>query len=104
MTLVALVFAYSLLTTLQKIQTSSKAIEVLDQEIAKISSDVSGLRKNVAQSQTSLTQEKIIRDQLLLQKPGETILQISALPEEEKIVVSQNSVSPSQAWWNLFWE
>lgn len=78
-TLVALVAVISLQRTVQKTRLSSENTRVLEQEVAKIASEISSLEKQALQAEHSITQEKIIRDELLLQKPGETIVQLPAV-------------------------
>jgi hypothetical protein len=60
------------------------------------------IEEKLRQATSSAHQEKIVRDQLLLQKPGEYIVQIP--PEKEKILPQQETrrPSPREAWTALF--
>ncbi|HYD35004.1 MAG TPA: septum formation initiator family protein [Vitreimonas sp.] len=85
----------SLYKTLEKTRSSSEAIGVLEQENVKMASEVSELEARLNQAETSLTQEKIIRNELLMQKPGEYVIQ---LPE---VAVTENQAQPTpspSAW------
>jgi hypothetical protein len=57
------------------------------------------VKKEANRAQTSLNQESIIRDELLMQKPGEYIVQMPDLPEPiitQK--VTQKQLSPWEEW------
>lgn len=53
---------------------------IVEKEVIKIQEEVETLRKNVETQQQSFYQEKIIRDELQMQKDGEKIIQLPTLP------------------------
>ncbi len=97
----AMSFAYllSLRTTLQKADQPSETVGVLEQEIDYLASEVSRLEQQAEASQTEFSREKIIRDELLMQKPGEYIIQ---LPDTIPVVVTQPSPPPTPTPWEAW--
>lgn len=95
-TLLSLIFALSLYSSRAKMRSSTEQISVLEQEIGQMASDVSDLEQQVQTATSSLSQEKIIRDELLMQRQGEIIVQ---LPPVEEIVVPEPSPSPTLTPW-----
>ena len=95
---VSILVGLSFYRTIQRTRTSTEAIRVLEQENAKMASEVSELKQEVTIAQSPLAQEKIIRNELLMQKPGEYIIQIPELEISETEVSQEQSRTPWQAW------
>lgn len=71
---------YSLNHTTREIQDSAATIHGLDQEINQTKSEIDKLHQELSRAGTPLAQEVIIRDELLMQKPGEIVVQLPELP------------------------
>jgi cell division protein FtsB len=95
-TVVSLFILYSLRSTANKTQISSEDIRVLDQEVTQLTSEVSSLEKQVELNQNPFYAEKNIRNELLLQKPGEYVIQI---PEVSPKVLPTPLPTPSPTAW-----
>ena len=95
-TLLVVIFALSLHTSRQKMKTSTERIAVLEQEVDQMASEVYQLDYQVQTATSSAAQEKIIRDELLMQKPDEIIVQ---LPPIDEVKVPMPSPSPSPEPW-----
>lgn len=70
----------SLRASQQQAKVSEQSLEKLEREIKALESDLEHSRQATANNQSDLAREKVIRNELLGQKPGELILQI---PERE---------------------
>jgi cell division protein FtsB len=101
-TLVVIAIGLSLTTTWRKTRISTENVGVLEQEITKITSEVSELKTKTDQANDPLTQEKIIRDELLMQKPGEYVIQIPDLKSWEATPPAEVNTTPWQAWRKKF--
>ncbi len=97
LTLIGVLFSASLFSSLKKTRTSTEQVAVLEQEIEQMTSNVSDLEEQVAQAQTPEAQEKIIRDELLMQKEGEILVQ---LPEISENKYKRLEVKPSPKPWD----
>lgn len=100
-TVIAILFVVSLRKTAQKSEVSSKNVEVLEEKINQLSGEIEAEQQALEYASSKLAREKMLRNELLLQKPGEYILQI---PNEESLNVNQN-VNEEQTnlktWWEL---
>ncbi len=98
LTVAAGAFYLSLVRTNQNLRTSTEALSVLDQEVAQIASEVEKLESQVAEATSAATKERILRDELLMQKPGEYVLKLPAIEtskQDEEAVANQ---TPWQQW------
>lgn len=66
-----------------------------------MASDVSDLERQAQEATSSLAQERIIRNELLMQKPDEIIVQ---LPAVEEIRLSNTEPSPTPTPWQAWRE
>lgn len=99
-TVLAIVFFLSLQTNKNEISRSSDTIHLLEQEVDKISSETSVSEEKLEDAKSPLTKEKIARDELLMQKPGETILQLPPIEETDIPEVDQPK-TPWEQWKEL---
>jgi len=76
-TIVAIAFFFSLDKSSRKTQSSNENIKILEYEVNQVSSEIVSLEEKIEDTQSDQFKEKIIRNELLLQKPGEYILQIA---------------------------
>ena len=99
-TVASLVFIFSLDGKSQT-KNSQETIAHLKTENEKISQEIEGLKENLGTAQTTFAKEKIIRDELLMQKPGEYVVQIVGVEEvkTEKTMVEKKR-TPIEEWRN----
>jgi cell division protein FtsB len=71
-----IIFFISLNKSAEKTQNSSENIRVLEYEVNQISNDVIELEKNIEKTESEQFKEKVVRNELLLKKEGEYVLQI----------------------------
>lgn len=88
----------SLLRTEQNMRTSSETVGVLDQEVSQIASEVSELESRLATAQSPAAQEERIRNELLLKKPGEYVIQLPPASMNSTIETQKRSLSPWEQW------
>lgn len=81
-----------------KDQVSRRAAIVASQEesLEKIQTEVAELEARLEQSSDPFYQEKVLRDELLLQKDGEIVIQI---PREQLPEIVRPSATPTQTPW-----
>ena len=95
----SLIFSISLHKSAQKSRSSAQNLQNLEEEIAKVEQEISLLEKEVEAAEQPFAQEKIIRDELLMKKPGEYVVQIP-----EKMILDQTpetqteTTTPWQEW------
>ena len=92
LTLAAIAFFFSLDKTGKKTQNSSENISVLEYEINQISKEVIGLEERIVQTESEQFKEKVVRNELLLQKSGEYILQIPDIQQDQTNMGCENEV------------
>lgn len=100
-TLLAGLFSLSLHFSVRKTQISSEQVQLLDQEMNQMASEVSALEDEVKQAGTPEMQEKIIRNELLMQKNGEYVVQLPSTGSGNANLPPQASLSPWQQWWQM---
>lgn len=112
-TLVTAVITYTLYKNTQEIKNSTRSIQLLENQIQEKEANMVDLENQLDQASSDFTQEKIIRNELLLQKDGEYIVQISKKQEDidpsnsagrQKTEEKVKENSPWQEWWELIWE
>lgn len=91
----------SLLRTEGKMRMSTESVTVLDQEVTQIASEVSALELQLNQAKSAAAQEQRIRDELLLQKPGEYVIQLPLLQEQQPAPASTRKASAWEEWQQL---
>lgn len=99
---ISLILFISLYINGREIRQSGQLITTLESDVKKTSEDVEKTQQKLQEAQTPYTKEKIIRDQLLMQKPGEFIVQIPdvVLQNEEKPTIKKNP-TPLEQWRQL---
>ncbi len=84
LTIGAIMFFFSLDKSGKKTQNSSENIRVLEYEVNQISKEIIELEEKMEKVGSEQFQEKVVRNELLLQKPGEYVLQIAEIDEKSK--------------------
>ncbi len=103
--LVCVVIVIGLRKTSEKTDLSAQTIEKLETEVAQVATEVTDLRTEAAFSQTDFAKEQIARNELLLQKPGEYVIQV-VKPESTQEVVAEKEtkLSPWDEWKRVLFE
>lgn len=101
-TVLAVAFYFSLDKSAQKTQSSTQNIRVLEHEIDHASKEVILLEEKIQQTESLQFQEKVVRNELLLQKEGEIVLQIPT-PVENNFdncegCSTSESTTPLDSW------
>lgn len=94
-------FSFSMYQTVQKTQSSEQNLNKLEEEVGKMEQEVQQLENQLGESQSAYTQEKMIRDELLMQKPGEYVVQIPDLPDQTQ---QMTSIESDQSVWQQWQE
>jgi len=94
-----IIFLISLYHNTQDIRRSTESLSILDQENQQLASEVTKLEKKLSQAQTDFAQEKITRDELLMQKPGEYVVQLPPLPTPSLAPQTPTQLSTPWAEW-----
>ena len=76
LTILIVSFFFSLDKSSKKMQSSSANIHILEHEVEQISNEVIELEEKINRTTSLQFKEKVVRDELLLQKEGEFIIQI----------------------------
>lgn len=96
-----IIFSLSTKNTIQNYQKTSQTIDKIEAENKKLNQNIAELEQKKAYSQTQFAKERIIRNELLLQKPGEFVIQ---LPENLPAPPSPSpspSPEPIEEWKHL---
>jgi cell division protein FtsB len=100
-TLVLGLTSWSLYRQIQKMQQVTGVVGSLEAEIADLSSETALLQEKLEYVDSDFAKEKIARDELLMQQPGEIIVQLPPLPSPSPVVTSPTPASIPGQWWQL---
>lgn len=101
--LVASFVAISLHQTAKRANTSGVQLQQLEGEIAALKGEIDQKILEASRAAEPFVKEKIARDQLLWQKPGEIVVELpptTPTPEVKNVAPTQ---TPWQAWKHLLW-
>lgn len=88
----------SLNKTSQKALTAQKNLNKVETEISYLEQELENNKRELYQTKTDLNKEKIIRNELLMKKEGEIIVNLP-LKEESEIVTLQNEKTTAWEEW-----
>lgn len=94
----ALAFSWSLWQTRQRFSHAQEYTHQLEAAVQNLGTDVDQLAATTRQASTSANQERIIRDQLLMQQPGDVVIQLPPLPPLPSPSPDPTPPTPWQAW------
>jgi cell division protein FtsB len=97
-TIVCLVFSLSLYKSAERARQSARELEVIEADIDAMKTELNTLEEQAKEAEQPFTKEKIIRNELLMQKPGEYVVQIPEAVKNEQKEVPSPSPSPWQEW------
>ncbi|HEX9817465.1 MAG TPA: hypothetical protein VGA89_01030 [Patescibacteria group bacterium] len=95
LTAVAVLFIMSLRKTAQKGQVANQNVTLLESRIDQLSGQIEAEQSAIKYADTQLAKEKVLRNELLMQKPGEYVLQI---PDDEVGITEIGTVEQKTAW------
>jgi 16S rRNA U516 pseudouridylate synthase RsuA-like enzyme len=101
-TIITLLFLLSLRKTASKSLISQKNVELLEEKIRDVNQQITKEKKELEYTSSEFAKEKIMRNELLLQKPGEYVLQIPLKNQEDTQEIELNQQRPIEAWKQLF--
>lgn len=101
-TILSVVFSISLYQSAQRTKLSTENLEYLEEEVSQMQAEVLSLETAIDQSQQPFAKEKIIRDELLMKKPNEYVIQIpDELVESITPIESKSIKRPLEEWQQL---
>ena len=100
-TLLTTAFWFSLYKTSTRIRNSAESIAGVEQEINALSESVSDKKIRLDIAKQPLAKEKIARNELLLQKPGEFVLRLPEVDKAQAADENGGSTPNWLEWWRL---
>jgi cell division protein FtsB len=101
-TIITLLFIISLRKTASKSLVSQHNIELLEQKLQAVNQQIITEQKDLETTSSEFAKEKVMRDELLLQKPGEYILQIPLEYQNTNNQAQPIPPTPVESWRKLF--
>ncbi len=100
-TILFLLAFFSLRSSQQQAKVSENSLKKLEQEIQGLESDLERSRQATANNQSDLAREKVIRNELLGQKPGEIILQVPERERQQQKQTLETTLNSLDEWKKL---
>jgi len=100
-TILGVTLLISLRQNINKIDQSQQNMNILEQEIVKLSSEVSQTEQQLEKADDPISKEKILRNELLMQKEGEYIVQIPEVESRKKQKADHKKTTPWEEWTKL---
>ena len=99
--LLAVMVGISLHQTGQKAESTTIQLHSLEAEVKTLEANVASSAAQASASANPFMKEKIARDELLWQKPGETVIELPAAAPAATIAITSQTETPWQAWKKL---
>ncbi len=96
-TVITVIFYISLSKTQQKSLITLEKIETIQQE----NNTLEDKNKDLEEKLQHVDTEEIIRNEFLMQKPGEYVVKVPALPEEKNASSREKERAPIEKWRDL---
>ncbi|MBT7309208.1 MAG: hypothetical protein HN846_00620 [Candidatus Pacebacteria bacterium] len=101
-TIISIIFSISLYKSAKRTSYSAENIKSIEEEVLKTEAEVLALEIAIEESQQPFIEEKIIRNELLMKKPGEYVIQIpNELIEQTQTTIEVKTLSPWEEWQQL---
>jgi cell division protein FtsB len=101
-TIIVVLLWLSLWANTREIKQSQDFILTLQNKVENEKKEVSHLEEKLNQADSDTQKERLIRDELLMQKPGEYVIQVPEVPiSEEKVQETQKITTPWEEWRTL---
>lgn len=97
-TVIAVLFYFSLEKSAGTAELSTNTLQKLQQDTEQLNKDVQQLEEKLSDAGNSVAKEKIARDELLLQKPGEYAIQIPDVAPTQNTATPVQTETPWQKW------
>jgi cell division protein FtsB len=98
-TIISVIFSISLYKSAQRTIYSTENLKSLEEEVVNTEREVLALETAIKDSQQPFAQEQIIRNELLMKKPGEYVIQIpDELVKKTQDVTETETLSPWEEW------
>ncbi|MBD3250662.1 MAG: hypothetical protein GF381_03800 [Candidatus Pacebacteria bacterium] len=104
LTILTILFVFSLRSNQEKVRLSRENIKNLKKVVDQAQTEVEQKQAQLETAKQPLTKEKIIRNKLLLQRPGEHILQIQDFTIIEQREDKKTETNPWQEWKKILFE
>ena len=94
---------WSLIKDFSKVRKGFARVDGAYDRLAELQKESGELKRRIAEVETGYYQEKLMRDKLSLQLPGETVV---VLPEQENAGTGEDQLEQKvkrnwEKWWNL---
>lgn len=100
-TLLFVLFWWSLYRTVQSFDQSSNHLAELRGQVDQATQEVQQLEQDLQAAKSDLTKEKIVRNELLQQKPGEYVVKIEWPQERKTTTAAPDTLTPWEEWQKL---
>ena len=104
LSLIAVYFIFSLRSNQNKIDLSKKNIKNLKQIVSKMEISYNRQAEELKTAKKPLTKEKVVRNELLMKKPGEYILQLPEINPAQPEKTIRKEKTPWEKWRNLLFD
>lgn len=102
--LVVFTISLSLRETAKRADLAKKEVSALEQEVTMLQADTTAAEELVTERQGEFMREKIARNELLLQKPDEIIVQLPPITPKPLPTPTVSTVTPLEQWRRaIFW-
>ncbi len=98
LTIVCLLFSISLYKSAKKTSGSAQDLAAVEADIQNMEHQLQSLKEKEHQAEQPFTKEEIIRNELLMQKPGEYVVQISETLASETVTTPSPTPTPWEQW------
>jgi cell division protein FtsB len=103
--LVVFTISLSLRETAKRADLAKKEVSALEEEVSMLQADTTAAEQLVTQRQGEFMREKIARNELLLQKPDEIIVQLPPITPKPMPTPTFTKVTPLEEWRRaIFWQ
>jgi hypothetical protein len=100
-TCLVVIFWWSLYRTITAQTTSQDNLGQLHQDLELTTSRVQSLEQELQTARNDVTKEKIVRNELLQQKPGEYVVKADLSPAKKTSTPARKQLTAWEEWWQL---
>ncbi len=100
-TALVIYFVISLRSNLKKLEISRQNLSNIQQDVSQLSKEVETQKQTLNEAQQPLTKEKLARDELLLKKSGEYVIDLPDIVLTDVELESSPSPRPIEKWIEL---
>ncbi len=101
-TIVSIIFSISLYKSAQRTSYSTENLKSLEEEVLEMEAEVLALETAIEESRQPFAKEQIIRNELLMKKEGEYVIQIpDELVTKTQEIIEVEVSSPWEEWQKL---